>query len=103
MRAPCLGKYPKSGELYYEIGKLRQRTGNEAEAEKALRRALALGLNDASVHYRLARVLQDLGKPEEAAAEFQLTKSLKVEERERKVLRTRLVPAGEMPAWITGK
>ena len=101
--AEGLGKYPKSGELYYELGKLRQRTGNEAEAEKALRRALALGLNDASVHYRLARVLQDLGKPEEAAAEFQLTKSLKVEERERKVLRTRLVPVGEMPAWITGK
>jgi Flp pilus assembly protein TadD, contains TPR repeats len=93
--AEGLAKHPASGELHYEFGKLQRRRGNLVAAERALRQAVSLNLVDASVHYLLAGVLQRLGKADEAAAEFKLTKEMKSEERQRKVLRTRLIPAAE--------
>jgi superkiller protein 3 len=97
-----LARYPESAELHYEFGKLQQRRGNLVEAEKELRRAISLHLSDASVHYLLAGVLQKLGNTEEAAAEFRLTKETKTEERNRKVLRTMLIPNGDPSGRLNG-
>ena len=97
-----LARHADSAELHYEVGKLQQRRGNLAAAEKALRRAIALNLRDASVHYVLAGVLQKLGKTEEAATEFKLTKEVKSEERQRKVLRTRLLPTEQADGLLNG-
>jgi Flp pilus assembly protein TadD len=97
-----LARYPGSADLHYEFGKLQQRRGNLVKAEKELRRAISLHLSDASVHYLLAGVLQKLGRTEEAAAEFRLTKETKTEERNRKVLRARLIPASDPSGRLNG-
>lgn len=93
--AQGLAKFPNSADLHYELGKVYQRAGKYGAAEKSLRNAIALNLHDGSVHYMLAVVLQKLDRMEEAAAEFTRTKQAKSEERQRKVLRTRLIQTAE--------
>jgi Flp pilus assembly protein TadD len=100
--AEGLAKFPENADLHYEMGKVYQRRGNLPLAEKALRRSIALNGDNGSAHYALATVLQAVGKSGEAAAEFRITREAKSQDRQRKVLRSRLIPADETLAQPTG-
>lgn len=63
---------PKSAEAHYQLGNLALSQGDPNQALTHLSAAAANGLDDARLHYALARTLRRLGKTAEADQHLQL-------------------------------
>jgi tetratricopeptide (TPR) repeat protein len=61
---------------YILLGKAYSRTGQPGAAEDMLRRAIHYDPNNKSAHYLLAQLLQQMGRTEEAKAEFAIAERL---------------------------
>src|SRR5450755_218236 len=72
-----VGNSNSSSEVWYDLGKARALAGQWAQAEAPLRKAADLNPKDPSPHYQLARVLEKLGKSEEAQRERERFAELK--------------------------
>lgn len=58
------------GAIAFQLGYLYARAGRPADAERVLRRSLAVGPRSAEVHSQLANALAGLGRNDEAIAEY---------------------------------
>ena len=61
---------------YILMGKAYQAKGDRAAAEGMLRRAIGYDPNNKTAHYLLAKVLQQLGRAEDARKEFDAAEAL---------------------------
>ena len=61
---------------YILMGKAYQAKGDRGAAEGMLRRAISYDPNNKAAHYILAQVLQQLGRAEDAKAEFEIAQRL---------------------------
>ena len=61
---------------YILLGRAYMKTGQPATAEGMLRRAIEYDPNNRAAHYLLAQLLQQLGRTEEAKAEFAIAEKL---------------------------
>jgi tetratricopeptide (TPR) repeat protein len=79
---------PRFAEAHMQLGILAQEEGDLASSAASLRRAVQLAPELASAHYRLGLVYQKLGQKENANAELDLFRKLKVahEASERKAI-----------------
>lgn len=68
---------PNAWEVWYDLGKAQALAEQPTRAESSLRKAIELNPNDPSPHYQLGRVLEKLGKPEEAQKERERFTELK--------------------------
>jgi len=68
-------------ETHFELGVLLERQGDFTHAAEELNRAARLNPKDSAVHYRLARLYDRLGKPDQAAVERALHQKCEAEER----------------------
>ncbi|MDQ6663402.1 MAG: tetratricopeptide repeat protein [Acidobacteriota bacterium] len=59
-------------ESQFELGAVLERQGRFEESASAMRRAIELNPKDPVAHYRLARIYDRLGKPDQATAEREL-------------------------------
>ena len=59
-------------ESHFELGVLLDQRGDFAEAAKEIRRSIELNPGDPVAHYRMARLYDRLGKPDEARAEREM-------------------------------
>jgi Flp pilus assembly protein TadD len=66
-----------NSDVWYDLGKAQALAGQWAMAEPALRKAEELNPRDPSPHYQLARVLDKLGRTDEATTERELFNDLK--------------------------
>jgi Flp pilus assembly protein TadD len=61
---------------YILLGRAYMKTGQTATAEGMLRRAIQYDPNNRAAHYMLAQLLQQLGRHDEAKAEFAIAEKL---------------------------
>ena len=66
-----------NSEAWYNLGKAYGLDAQSAQAEVALRKAAELNPKDPSPHYQLARILERLGRTDEAKSERQRFAELK--------------------------
>ena len=80
--APLAEADPPVFDALGQLAKAYGETGQLEKARACIERALRAAPWDGSLHYRLARVLQQIGQPELARAEFQASARSKFDDRE---------------------
>ena len=68
---------PANSDVWYNLGKAQALAGQAAQAESSLRKAAELNPKDPGPHDQLARVLEKLGRTEEAHSERERFAELK--------------------------
>jgi tetratricopeptide (TPR) repeat protein len=95
-------------KAHVDLGILYTDRDRQMDAMKEFKTAIKLSPNDQDPHWRLARLYQAMGKPEEAKAEFEKTKSIHQAEQESifsklKAAQDRGAPAATQDGSLTEK